>query len=375
MSMKRTIADELDAQKRIGLRPHVVVLAVAWGALVYAVQHDIGYEKATGYPPLSEGLLWARHGMAKYLRWLCAAALAAEAVYLMIFTWLKILGGIPLLGVLLLLWSDMGERNAAWQTNTASPELTQEKLERKHRNRWINGTAISGLAALLVWWAWFHNPLPSDAEMIARFKANRSGFEQLVQGVRNYREIGAPYPYVRSSNEVRSLVKRLGIFRITWGGFWYPAPYSERTARLTGEFIGHTMEQRSHVRTLEQMLDYWKANMPELFEGVAPVTYYPQVNQLTGIIFFTMGSAKRPDTKFTLRYGGLQKGYRHYPQVPQVKDGHILIPDYDLNNKPIVRAGDRVLDSLDDYPPDWKRGECVLKRIDDYWFIQMCRAA
>lgn len=175
--------------------------------------------------------------------------------------------------------------------------------------------------------------------------------------------------------DVTALAKQLRIYSINWGGFWYPAPYSERTARLTGEFIGHTMNQRSHARTLEQLLEYWKTNMPELFEGVAPVTFYPQVDQLTGVIFFTMGSAKRPDTKFTLRYGGLQKGYRHYPQVPQVKDGHILIPGYDLNNKPIVQAGDRVLDSLDDYPPDWKRGECVLKRIDLYWFIQMCRAA
>lgn len=364
-----------------------LVLAAVWGTLVYAVHHSIGYEKATGYPALSSDLLWVgiavmplllgafvankRMGIAKYLRWMCAAALAAEAGYLMIFTWLKILGGIPLFGVLLLLWSDMGGNKPS--SKAAPPELSPEKLERKCRNRWINGSATAGLAALLVWWAWFHNPLPSDEQMIERFNANRAGFEQLVQGYRNYRR--SDVFYEQSTNEVKALASRLGVYHVVEAqgasGQWYPSPYSEETRKILRSLYVRSVSNPAYNKEIMETLH---KKIPALFNGFSATNDVLDVSKITSVIQLEIGTSAQPTDKFVLRYGGIYKGYYYFPQIPRMQEGHIVVPVCcHLDESLTIRLGQRVLNSLDGYPPDWKRGECVLKRIDDHWFIAMCR--
>jgi hypothetical protein len=71
----------------------------------------------------------------------------------------------------------------------------------------------------------------------------------------------------------------------------------------------------------------------------------------------------------------IRKAYWHFPQPPRMENGWLLEPGYDMQDRPVSRKAHRVFDSLDDFPPAWKRGECVLKPIDAHWFIAMCRAA
>jgi hypothetical protein len=72
------------------------------------------------------------------------------------------------------------------------------------------------------------------------------------------------------------------------------------------------------------------------------------------------------------RYGPFWKELLHFPEVPRVEGDRILVPA-DPAGK--VHAGSRVVNSLDGYPPRWNRGECVLRRIDPHWFINMCAGA
>jgi len=362
-----------------------LILAVVWAGLVYSTHHTIGYDNATGYPKISEDLLWvgvailplilgafvinSRTGKAKYLRWLCATALGAEAAFLLIPSWLKILGLIPLLGVVLLLWTEISGSKAEEQVSPLSPD----KLKQKRRNRWINAFAVAGLTVLLVRGCWYRNPLPSDEQMIEHFNAHRTEFEQLVQGYRNYRR-GDVF-YERSSDEVKALMKRLGVYQVAEAqgasGTWYPDSYSAKTISILRSLnvrnVGQAATEKERISTLKQEL-------PVLFDGVAPLNNGWDVIRITTVTHVGLGNSGQPGTKFTMRYSGIYKVYYYFPQIPQIREGHILLPEYhSLDERITTRLGQRVFDSLDDYPPDWRRGECVLKRMDDHWFIAMCR--
>ena len=251
----------------------------------------------------------------------------------------------------------------------------QESASRKILSAML---ALSIGTAIFVWLQWFHNPLPSDATLIKHFNEHRAEFEQLMKGVRSYRLQVPPYIDTPEGNE---LSERLKIYDVYAGGnaLWFPDPYSEKIARLRGQYYGHS---RNRVRrTPQEQVDYWKDNVPELFESSTPVTMMWQMDRLTGYIGMGIG---------TIRPGGItintasrlvtfpdpiRKSYWHFPQPPRVEDGWLLEPEYDMQDRPVSRKAYRVFDSLNGFPPAWTRGECVLKRIDAHWFIAMCRAA
>lgn len=239
--------------------------------------------------------------------------------------------------------------------------------------------ALSIGTGLFVWLQWFHNPLPSDETLIKHFNEHRVEFEQLMKGVRNYRLQVPPYIDTPEGKELSERLKIYDTHAGIGGNVWFPDPYSKKIARLRGQYYGHSVKEYV-VRTPQEQVDYWKDNIPELFEGTTPVTMMWQMDHLVGAISMGVG---------TIRPGGLtvntasrlatfpdpiRKEYWHFPQPPHVEDGWLLKPDYDLQDRPTKAKGYRVLDSLDGYPPTWKRGECVLKRIDAHWYIAMCRA-
>lgn len=235
--------------------------------------------------------------------------------------------------------------------------------------------------AVFVWLQWFHNPLPSDATLIKHFNSHRDEFEQLMKGARNYR---LQVPSYVESEQGKQLAEKLHIAYVSGGEtIWLPDPYSERVARLKGQYYGHSVKS-SINRTLQEQLDYWKTNLPELFEGYAPVTEVWQLDSLWGVIEIEgLGSAEigsggiaaAKSIRLGQSFHTISKEYWHYPQPPRIGDGSILTPGYGWNDEPTVRKSRRVLDSLDDYPPDWQPGECVLRRIDPHWFIAMCKSA
>lgn len=266
----------------------IFLLAIGWGFLAYGLHHKLGYEGATGYPRQIVSLAWAaalslpllvgglfansRDGWRKYLRWGCAGLMAAEGVFLLVFSWLKIFGIPPMLGATLLLW----------------PEL-RGNVPPVSRRQWVvrSGLWLAG-GSLLVWWFWFHNPLPSDREMLQHFTAHRAELEQLVQGYRNYRRLDAFYE--ESSEDVNALLKKVGVYRIGeaqgGSGYWYSEPYSEHTLQ-----VRKSLEIRSihNLATNEETTETLKRELPTLFEGVAPIQSGLELLRVTAVIDIALG--------------------------------------------------------------------------------------
>lgn len=239
--------------------------------------------------------------------------------------------------------------------------------------------ALSIGAGLFVWLQWFHNPLPSDATLIRHFHEHRAEFEQLMKGIRNYR---LQVPTYIDTPEGKVLSEKLEIYAAdatALENVWFPDPYSEKIARLKGRYFGHSVKNVVR-RTPQEQVEYWKDNVPELFEGTSPITMAWQIARLAGTVRMGMGTIKpggitaNTASRLVTFPDPIRKSYWHFPQPPRVEDGWLLEPDYDMQDQSAPRKAYRVFDSLDGFPPAWKRGECVLKRINAHWFIAMCRA-
>ncbi len=261
---------------------------------------------------------------------------------------------------------------------TLWPELWRW-LTRGRIRGWPALTALwAGVLGLFVWWQWLHNPLPSDEEMLRHFNTHRADFEQLVQGYRNYRQKGVLYE--KSSPEVYNMMKKVGLYGIveasgSAGCCWYPEPYSERTLQIRKSLEIRTSKTQA---TGGEIIATLRRDLPELFENIAPIQNLGDKNRVTCVIDLYPGRVplKQPNYKVRLCYLTLMhKGYYYFPQPPRVENNRIVLARYSLVDHAYTHPGQRVLDSLDSYPPNWERGECVLKRIDDHWFITMCRGA
>jgi hypothetical protein len=40
-----------------------------------------------------------------------------------------------------------------------------------------------------------------------------------------------------------------------------------------------------------------------------------------------------------------------------------------------VKEKARIFSTLDTYPPNWIKGECVYRQFETHWFIRLCAAA
>lgn len=359
----------------------ILLLALLWMCLILGFHHKLSYEHATGYAQLCESAAWGalaslplwagfftanrRSGWLRYLRWASAGILELEAALIMIFTWLKPVGLLPLLGGLILLWPEISR-----QPLQPTPKQ-QRQLGNARRRNWLIAAMV---IPIFIWWNWFHNPLPTDEEMIQNFNEHRMELEQLVRGYRNYRRPeGTGSFFYEQAEEVKALMRAAKVSYLgVGGGGWLPAPYSAQAAKFSWGISTRSADPK--VRPLLDSPADWKREMPELFEGVPPLTDRMHISHHTGRMSLRYGNP-RPINRYVLRYGGITKSYFHYPYPPKIQDAHILEPYFTINGDPYTQPGERVLDSLNDFPPDWKRAECVLRRIDPNWFIAMCRAA
>jgi hypothetical protein len=234
---------------------------------------------------------------------------------------------------------------------------------------------LGGLAGINAW-RWHHPPLPSDQEMIEHFERNRPTFEKLAQEYRNFRGSGV-FIY-ESSPEVYEMMKEIGVDDISQAsgqfGRWYPDPYSQQTQKVLKEIFIRPIDK---ALTDEGTMAILRKRLPALFEGVAPLADVMDVAQITSAVMFSIGAdpEKRDIGKITLRYPDsfLEKGFCYYPHPPQLERGHVVATGYSLVDKTYTRPGIRVLLSLDEYPTDLQRHECVIKSIDPQWFIHLCR--
>jgi SAM-dependent methyltransferase len=341
----------------------ILLLTLLWGMFVFlpgsVLVKDAALRAAFAVLPLFIAALLVADGGSKwriYIRRLYAVLLAMFGV----FIW----GGLSLtpyvLGATILLW----------------PEIRGCLPRGNRRLLFTGGALIFVILVPFIWWQWFHNPLPSDKELIEHFNAHRAEFEQLAKGHRNHRDQDKFYEL--SSQEVQSLMKKAGVNRIVEAGGsfseWFPEPYSEHTLQVRKSLNVRPIENRA---TEEETMATYRRELPALFEGVAPLRGELDVALVTSPIQFCLGPEPGRSVwwKKTLRYFGsfLNKGFCYYPQIPRVENGHIIDTGYMLRDNSYTRPGLRVFDSLDDYPPNWKGGECVVKKLDHHWYIFMCR--
>jgi hypothetical protein len=246
--------------------------------------------------------------------------------------------------------------------------------------RW--GLAVIGVLFVVFFVRLFfvlqHNPLPKDEELLRNFTIHRSEFEQLLKGFRNYR--AKDHFYHHSSSDVKNLMRKASVSKISEAGefgVWYPEPYSEHTLQVRKSLTGRPIDK---LATQEEILTTLRRELPAIFDDVVPVQPGQNLFRVTeGTIFFPGPEPTGISWgKTTLRYPGsfINKGYCYFPQPPRVEEGHLIVARYDPKiRKYTARPGHRVFTSLDKFPPKWRDGEYVLKRIDDHWFLFMCRVS
>ncbi|MGZ4969091.1 MAG: hypothetical protein ACXV8O_16115 [Methylobacter sp.] len=327
----------------------LLLLAFVWGCVVYALHQNIGYEKGTGHPSVISSLGWAfgaalplfigpfvtdlQDETQKFNRWFCVAWLAVQAAFLIILSWLKIFGFIPLLGIGLILWSQ---------------DEQSEQTENKQQVKYYTNHKITVLLIIgLLYW-WHYNPLPSDEEMIAHFNSHRTEIEELVKRYRDWRPlVEAPIWEDLSGN--KPLMEKARVKRVTDSGpAWFPNPYSKEASKQFDDLL--------MAGKIPSLNPYTNITV-ELLDEDDPDRHFARV--LTS-------SGKR----------WIFKDLVFIPAVVKIEDGYLLLPARPLCKCRFdeITPKDRIFPSLDSYPPNWKKGECVYRQIETHWFIEMCAA-
>jgi hypothetical protein len=325
----------------------LLILGLIWAYLVYGLLQSFGYEKSTGYPPRSESIETAiiaalpmllgsliagkREGLLKYLSWFCAVCLSIEAGYLMIFTWLDLFGFVPLLGVGTILWPYLKQLGIP----------NQETRVKFHAGHHILLVVIAG-AGLLYWW--HYNPLPSDEAMIAHFNKHRTEIEELMN---RYRFEGptAGYPIWGDSPADKTLLKQAQVKNVLgMTPIWPPNPYSHEVVKQ--------FEESRKGGKLPSLLPYFTIYIG-LIDIESPDNHTARVLTSSG-----------PRSIF--------KRLVFIPETARIENGSLWLP-----TNPVTGASPkaRVFTSLNAYPSNWDKGECVYRQIEAHWFLCLCASA
>lgn len=195
--------------------------------------------------------------------------------------------------------------------------------------------------AAAVWGILFINPLPNDEEMIAHFTSNRGEIESLVKRYREYeRPENAPLDWSKLP-EVLALQARAGVQRVhNTGTLWLPDPYSVATGKSIESFIRK-----------EPGFQKWRR-----YNEIAVTPRDQRYGMRAAIVCFSFLAL-------------IWKEYLWIPETPKIENDLLWLP---AGSDGVSRERVRVFKSLNWYPPDWKKGECVLRQIDARWFIRMC---
>ena len=182
--------------------------------------------------------------------------------------------------------------------------------------------------------------LPVDQVMIDDFNAHKHEFMELVKIYGEFDGFGSgPLDFAKRP-DVSELKLKTGVGHITGGvgGIWLDDPYSVESAKVLEELY---QSKKYSYRNFRKMALIEMAD----------------VNKYSAVYFFN---------------GGYNwKDYVYIPVDPQIIQGRVRLPGNGVDgNEPLLWL--RVLDSLDS--PKWKRGECVLRKIEPMWFLSRCRA-
>lgn len=243
--------------------------------------------------------------------------------------------------------------------------------------KWI---ALVLLALIVGWqvWAWYWVPLPSDETMIRHFQENRDGFEKLIAAYRAYYPPDDCRPtsgcFWDNNAEIYELKKSLNINKIIVSGFdsaiWMlKDTYSAKPYRDLDDYLN---APASRAEWLDRYHRYKKYVYPK----IVSVTLIPGKNRFNPDVKDSQGNAKNyridagnsNDRGFSLRYGRISKAYFHIPAIPKVLPGKLLTQGTGDSKQYF----DRHMDSLDRYPENWRRGECVYRQIETHWFLRLC---
>lgn len=184
--------------------------------------------------------------------------------------------------------------------------------------------------------------LPSDEEMIEHYKANQADFEELVRRFRSFEAEAQKRSHhlwaeQGDTPEIMKRAKIKYVSRMGQGNLWLPNPYAIETAK------------KINVRPRE----------PDIFTKYGGLSITP------------VSKGKRDDYySFKIRYGIISKDYVYFPQVPRVEDGYLLWPVKENGEFSLKRG---VADSLNFISSHWKSRECIYRRINENWFLCMCR--
>lgn len=215
--------------------------------------------------------------------------------------------------------------------------------------------ALAILLGGLGWWKWNYNPLMRDEAMIEHFHQHRAELEKLVAHYRAYPQENNPVLW-DAAPEIQALKQKAGVRWLSEAGPGFPPnPYSEESAYLR-----------------EQLSKEGKYGFKER-------------RQISNSIRISLWKG-RNGSSWLRGYGWIWKEYGHSPEVPKIEGGklwHAWGVAYKRNpTNPFGKLDtyvnktrfSRVFDSLNGYPPHWRRGECVFRPIEPHWFIVMCRA-
>jgi len=159
--------------------------------------------------------------------------------------------------------------------------------------------------------------LPTDQEMIDRFRRYRSDFGEMANEIAQ-----ANYVYMVTLN--RKWIDRHGILMAQALASYPQTPDDKAKNVLRTWAYSFTVESTLYIKGASR--EDW-----------------PLVNRV--------------------------KGYVYFRSPPQVEGGYLL----GLPGHPKYLF--RVLPSLDGppWPSDWKSGECLLRKIEPQWFLSLCR--
>lgn len=215
---------------------------------------------------------------------------------------------------------------------------TLSTMARAVRAHWLGLMLIASIlgpimAVILI------NPLPSDEELIEHFRQHRADITEIVRRFRSFE----PPPDRRhdlylwqQQGDTPELMRRAGLWTVDYGlGLWYTDPYS--------------MESAAKVNQLSKSLGFLA------FQKYGAVFIRP-----------LEPAYRRLLPRYYLRRGF--KDLVYFPEPPRIEGGRLLMPRDHMG----IHGSTRVLDSLTAYPPDWRKGECVLRQIEPQWFIRMC---
>lgn len=218
--------------------------------------------------------------------------------------------------------------------------LTPSILDRK--NFWRTPIILILLISGLLYW-WHYNPLPKDEEMIAHFYEHRTDIEELVKRYRGcVTKVGTS---CEGLPENQALVEKARVKRVVGvAPDWPPNPYSKEAAKQFGDLL---------LAGKIPSLNPYSSISVELLDEDDPERHFATVLTANGrrLIF---------------------KRLIFIPEVVRIEGENLWLPAHVFFG---VRSKMRIFPSLDKYPSNWTKGECVYRQFETHWFVCLCAAA